>query len=563
MSYEFTILSVPFIFAICCLLVLGYYLFKLRDERIAQALILWMIPFFIWSVAVIMRLSTSSVTAEVVWHKIRFIGPSFSAVGYLLLAAAYTGRDRWYRPEFVTGVALLPLLTNILVWTNEIHHLVGRPTPNPVAQPYVMTFELGPWFVIHGVYSYLLIAVGTYWLLRKFVELHRRGLYRIQVITILIAMVATMAVNVLYNIGVTALDWTPVGGAVSAIVLVIAMYQYRLIDVSPIAREIAVENMDSGMIVLDDKNRFVDMNSKAATLFDEDPDLVIGKSVSELDRTSGRVINQIISVDSSETVSVALDEETRHYDVTVSEITDATDEQIGDVIVFSDMSQEVQQSQELQAQKENLHRKNQRLEQFASVISHDIRNPLSIAQTYLDFARETQAADDFDAVAEAHDRIDSLLDEILTMARAETSVENPVSVQLAPLVEEAWETVATDEVVFENEFAEAAAINGDPALLRILFENLFRNAVIHTDQTSRIRVGSLEDGHGFYVADDGVGIPENPRESLFQYDQTNRSESIGIGLAIANELVIAHGWQMSETESEDGGGRFEVITTQS
>jgi signal transduction histidine kinase len=563
MGYEFTVLAIPFVFAIGCLLVLGYFLYQLRDERIARALLVWMLPFLIWSIAVISRLSATTVDVEILWHRIRFLGPSVSAVGYILIAAAYTSRDNWYQPTYLVGVSVIPVITNLLVWTNPLHQLVGEYSKSTGGGPFVATFEPGPWFVVHGVYSYLLIAVGTYWLIRKFFRLHKRGLYRVQVTTILVAMIATMASNFLHNIGLTTIDWTPVGGAVSATVIVVAMFQYRLLDVSPVARDIAVENMDSGMIVIDEDERLADVNDRAETLLETDLNTAVGEQMSEIAATREQLLQRIRTADTNTTVSVEHDDETYHYDVTVSRITDATDEAIGRVVVFSDMSQEIRQRRRLETQTQELQRKNQRLEQFASVVSHDLRNPLSIAQNYLDFARETNDEEDFVAVEEAHERMDTLLDEILTMARVETTVEEPESVQLAAIADEAWQTLETDDAVFENDVPPEAAVDGDPSLIRILFQNLFRNAINHNDGSVTIRAGVVDSDDGFFVEDDGVGIPENMRKAVFQYGKTSRGESIGIGLAIVKELVIAHGWEISATEAQDGGARFEITTVSS
>ncbi len=315
------------------------------------------------------------------------------------------------------------------------------------------------------------------------------------------------------------------------------------------------------MIVIDENNRLADVNDRAETLLEADLIPAVGQQMSDISVTRDDLLEQIRTAKSNATVSVEHDDEAYHYDVTVSHITDATDEDIGRVVVFSDMSKEFRQRKRLEKQKQELERKNQRLEQFASVVSHDLRNPLSIAQNYLDFARETEAADDFEAVEEAHERIDTLLDGILTMARAETTVEEPEPVYLDDIAEEAWETLGPDEAVFENDFAPGVAVDGDASQVRILFENLFRNAISHNEESVTIRAGLIESEGGFYVEDDGVGIPKNMRKAVFQYGKTARGESIGIGLAIVKELVIAHGWEISATDATDGGARFEITTT--
>jgi signal transduction histidine kinase len=97
----------------------------------------------------------------------------------------------------------------------------------------------------------------------------------------------------------------------------------------------------------------------------------------------------------------------------------------------------------------------------------------------------------------------------------------------------------------------------DPDRLQQLFENLFRNAIEHGGDDVTIRVGAIEN-NGFYVEDDGPGIPEEKREDVFDSGFTTNRDGTGFGLAIVKEIVEAHGWTVSVADSDEGGARFEV-----
>jgi signal transduction histidine kinase len=110
-------------------------------------------------------------------------------------------------------------------------------------------------------------------------------------------------------------------------------------------------------------------------------------------------------------------------------------------------------------------------------------------------------------------------------------------------------------------------VEGDPDRLLHVFENLFRNAVEHGGPDVTVRVGPISRpafeagknvGSGFFVADDGPGIPEERRETVFEAGHTTHSEGTGLGLSIVEQFVEAHGWSIRVTESADGGARFEV-----
>ena len=210
---------------------------------------------------------------------------------------------------------------------------------------------------------------------------------------------------------------------------------------------------------------------------------------------------------------------------------------------------------------EMLQRQNERLEKFASMISHDLRNPIGIAEGYVDFAEETGDEGDFQKVRDALGRMETMISEMLTMATAETVVEEKASLELAGLSEDAWQTAQTEGATLEIDVDSQHTIHGDRDLLLNVFENLFRNAVDHNEPPLTVRVGTLDgDQSGFYIADDGDGIPEDERETIFEHGYTTSRDGTGFGLYIVNELVSAHGWTIEVTAGRDGGARFEINT---
>ncbi|WP_435194129.1 response regulator [Natronomonas sp. EA1] len=199
-----------------------------------------------------------------------------------------------------------------------------------------------------------------------------------------------------------------------------------------------------------------------------------------------------------------------------------------------------------------LERQNERLAEFASLVSHDLRSPLSVAQGYLGLAQEVGDDRHFERVEHALDRMNTIIEDVLALARLGGHVENPVPIDLAQLAEEAWDGVETAGATLVT---EEGTIEGDGKRLLRLFENLFRNSVDHGGDGVTVRVGPLADG--FYVADDGPGIPEDAREKVFEGGYTTSEQGTGFGLAIVREIAEGHGWTVSLTDSEAGGARFE------
>ncbi|OYR78641.1 histidine kinase [Halorubrum sp. E3] len=197
-----------------------------------------------------------------------------------------------------------------------------------------------------------------------------------------------------------------------------------------------------------------------------------------------------------------------------------------------------------------------RLDQFASVVSHDLRSPLNVAQGRVDIERSSRDSEHLEIAARSLDRMEDLIADVLTVARQGQEVEETELLSLDAVVEECWDAVRTDDASLS--VAADLRFKADPSRVRHLFENLFRNAIEHGGDDVSIRVGPLDDGGGFYVEDDGPGIPEADRERVFKTGFTTGSEGIGLGLAIVEGVVEAHGWRIAVEEGADGGARFEV-----
>ncbi|WP_435181609.1 PAS domain S-box protein [Halorussus sp. AFM4] len=213
--------------------------------------------------------------------------------------------------------------------------------------------------------------------------------------------------------------------------------------------------------------------------------------------------------------------------------------------------------------KRKLERKNERLREFTSVVSHDLRNPLNVAQGHLELARETGVDRHFEKTESALARMESLIEDLLELARQGQDVSDTESVDLEAAVRRAWANVSTGDATLDvaGDLVEIEAHGGR---LQELFENLFRNSVEHGSTSPRsdadvtVRVGPLSDAVGFYVEDDGRGIPDEEREKVFEHGHTTTDDGSGLGLSIVRSIADAHGWTVSLGESELGGARFEV-----
>jgi len=210
---------------------------------------------------------------------------------------------------------------------------------------------------------------------------------------------------------------------------------------------------------------------------------------------------------------------------------------------------------DLKEHEEELRRQNERLDEFANVVSHDLRNPLGIAQGYLELVRETGDDEAFAKIEAAHQRMEAIIDDVLTLARHGRWIGETQPVSLPSTIEAAWGAVETDGAELTNG-EDLGTIDADDGRLEALFENLFRNAIEHGGEDVTVRVGRSPTG--FFIEDDGPGILESEREQVFERGHTTSESGTGFGLSIVEQIADAHGWDVMIGEGADGGARFEI-----
>ena len=204
--------------------------------------------------------------------------------------------------------------------------------------------------------------------------------------------------------------------------------------------------------------------------------------------------------------------------------------------------------------KRELEQQNKQLEEFTSVVSHDLRNPLNVAMGRLKIAREQHDSEHLDAVARAHDRMASLIDDLLAVARQGSAATDLEMLDFEAVVRESWQTVETESATLRVE--SGRSVRAEESRLRQLFENLFRNSVEHAGEDVTVTVGGVADG--VFVEDDGPGIDPENRQRVFESGYSTAEDGTGFGLSIVKAVAEAHGWRVQANESDNGGARFEV-----
>ena len=458
----------------------------------------------------------------------------FAAVGaWLYFCSAYTGRSLHHESTYRRAAVVIFLVVVGLKVTNPIHGLYFTATPTATPFPHLaIEHSILHWLAM-GL-AYALSAVGFFMLFELFTQVGHDT-------RPLTALIGLTGLPLVLDIAGTAspqfidMTYEPVGVALFAVgTLFLFFERFQTVQLAG--------NVDSPVVFLDEDDEIRDSNASARELFPE-----LDGAKGESFGTVLPDIAELLAADESVLDSDG-DGERRYYMVATNPFTFGNT-RVGRVVLFTDVTQTEQYRREIE-------RQNERLGQFASVVSHDLRNPLSVARGRIELEREQRAAEseNLTAAADALNRMEQLIEDVLALARSGDDIADRQPVSLSSMADRAWGTVDEDgELRIESD----VTFEADPERLRQALENLFRNSLEHAGSEAVVTVGGLDDGAGFYVADDGPGMPPELREDAFEWGVSGDGGS-GLGLAIVDTVVEGHGWEITVDESESGGARFIV-----
>jgi len=515
------------------LLVAGYS-WRLRSAPGARALTAFLVASAVWALGNGAQAAATTLPGKLLAVDVQYVGIAVAPVAWLVFAAQYADRDDWLTRRTVALLCVVPVVTLALAWTNGMHgFLRTSATLEQAGGVATLVREFGPWFWVAWAYFGVTNTLGTALLLGALVR--SPPAVRGQVVAVLVGVSVPAVAQVAYFSGESPFEPEAFVG-LTAVAFGYALSRHAFLDVVPVARDTLVEELDDGVLVVDAAGRVADANSAAERLLDASD--VVGAHVDA-------VLPERVRQAGEETAVSVTDADGRERWVTVTERALDND---GALVRLRDVT-------ELERKRRELARENNRLNRVADTISHDVRSPLTVAMGSLELARETGSAADFERAERALDRVERVVDSTVRAARTDLGVPERERVDVETVAAAAWETAETGDASLVVE--STGTVLADRSQFRSLLENLFRNAVAHGDADT-VTVRATESG--FVVSDDGSGIPESERETVFETGYTTNDGGTGLGLSIVQAIVDAHDWTVALDDADTGGARFTFET---
>ncbi len=283
MGWQITGLAIaPVLAGICCL-ALAAYAWSRRERSGAAALFILLLGVAVWCLGYAAELSSGSLWAKVLWAKAQYLGIVAVPLAWLTFVVQYTGAARWFSPRTVAWLTVVPVATLLLAWTNELHRLVWVQIELAEQGRGLIASRLdyGWGFWVHTVYSYAMLALGCLILIQALIRAPR--FYASRVSLLLLSAMLPWVGNVLHLAGLLSvpLDPTPLGFAVSGVLLLLALLRIRFRNVSPVPRDTVVESMTDGLLVLDDQDRVMDVNPAAERMLGRTAPEMVGHELAD------------------------------------------------------------------------------------------------------------------------------------------------------------------------------------------------------------------------------------------------------------------------------------------
>lgn len=267
-EYSFNYYTLIYAISVLITGVLVFISWRRKSDKLGLSFFYLSLVFCFWSFIGMIESSIVNISLKILLSKFDYIGAVLTPISFFLFSLYYNKLDAWISRRNIFLLSIIPFLTLILVFTNEYHGLVWNSyyiSDFQVGLVNPVVYKYGPWFwFFHLTYSYLLLLIGSIFFLRNFLKLKKPHNYQVGVI--LIGVLIPLIANIVYISGFSnfpGLDVTRVAFSLTGVLFVISIFYWKFLDLVPIARNLLIEKMSDGIVVIDKNDRIVDINPAA------------------------------------------------------------------------------------------------------------------------------------------------------------------------------------------------------------------------------------------------------------------------------------------------------------
>jgi len=546
LAFRYSPLTIVFAIAAIISVSLVLYVWKRRSVPGGIYFTLLMAAVTEWALMYTIGSSIVDASIAITCAKFAYIGIVSVPPLWLLFTVAYYKRSPWLTSNWIMLLVVIPLITIGLVMTNEWHGLMW-PSIIPVSGEPALIFEHGIWFWVNTIYLYMLILAGTIFLLKAFLK--TRSTYRNQIGIMLLGVMFPWVGNALYitklNM-IPGLDLTLIAFICMSIVYAWGFFRYRLFDLVPVARETIVTNMSDGVMVLDGRNRIVDINPAARRLIGE-RDTAVGQGVeTALSQWPDLVEYCLEKKETSVEIQLSNPEDHQWLDVRTSILHASNTQLPGLLIILHDVTERKLNEDALKRSNESLQaemKERKKAEEITRAslhekevllkeIHHRVKNNLQIISSLLNLQSGT-SHDNSSAFKESQSRIKSmaLIHEKLYQSESLSHID--FSGYVASLTNYLSRSYILSQNVTIEMDIQGISLDVDRAIpCGLIINELVTNSLKYAfkdGKAGEIQINMVMDGGKYVliVSDDGVGLPQG-------LDFRN---SPSLGLQLVNTLV--------------------------
>ncbi|MFQ5708923.1 MAG: response regulator [bacterium] len=333
---------------------LGIFFWRRRSIPGAAASSLIMLAVTEWSIGYALELGSTNLATKIFWAKVQYLGIALIPLSWLALALQFSCREKWLSRRNIALLGVVPLLTQAVVWSNELHGLLWQRIEQVQSGGTLMlSMTYGAWFWVFTAFSYLLLLSGTVLLVQATVR--SAQLFRLQAAVLIVGALLPWVGNVVHTAGlspVANLDLTPFAFTVTGVLIAMGLARFRFLDIRPIARHAVIDSMPDGVIVLDVQNRILDLNPAAKNILGAEKSDVVGKNADEFFANHLRLDRRFRDVsEAHEEIVLEHGHGRGEYELRISPFYNRRGQRHGRVVILRDITEQKRAEFDLRTQK--------------------------------------------------------------------------------------------------------------------------------------------------------------------------------------------------------------------